>query len=369
MSGLPPGNFIEQLSDKEIYWRDRYDWLLESGYRLRPRYKPDWVPSWITNPQLFFVDCEDSLTNPRGIICDAIRLKDKSQVVLKRVNKTKHQNELDIHCYLSEKSDPKNHTVPLIEILNPEDCPSDSIVVMPQCRAWNTPEFETVGEVVDFIGQLFEGYKYLHENLVAHRDVKKENIVMESTALSEEHFHIFDQDFSLDLTKKVSPSKTRTEGKPRYYIIDFGISRHYEGTENPPYEITRMFGSDTSVPEFRNLEEPHNPFPIDVFCLGKMIYRKALCSKAETLGFEWLVPLLEDMTRTDPASRPTMEEVVTRYGELTRGLREGKLRSKFALDWDTMDWFDHATRVIPHWWKRMCFTVARTPAIPTYRPD
>ena len=39
----PPGS---KLSNNEIFWRDHYDWLLESGYLLRPRYKPGWEPSW-----------------------------------------------------------------------------------------------------------------------------------------------------------------------------------------------------------------------------------------------------------------------------------------------------------------------------------
>jgi hypothetical protein len=34
------------LSEGEIYWRDHQKWLLECGYRLRPRYDPGWIPSW-----------------------------------------------------------------------------------------------------------------------------------------------------------------------------------------------------------------------------------------------------------------------------------------------------------------------------------
>lgn len=34
------------LLEDEIFWRDRYDWLKEHGYTLRPGYKPDWVPPW-----------------------------------------------------------------------------------------------------------------------------------------------------------------------------------------------------------------------------------------------------------------------------------------------------------------------------------
>lgn len=47
------------LSAEELFWRDIQPFLLERGYRLRPRYAPDWSPSWVgtdINP----VYCEDS---------------------------------------------------------------------------------------------------------------------------------------------------------------------------------------------------------------------------------------------------------------------------------------------------------------------
>jgi endonuclease YncB( thermonuclease family) len=42
----------------EVYWRDLQPWLVESGYMLRPRYRPDWVPSW-TNNKRNWRDLED----------------------------------------------------------------------------------------------------------------------------------------------------------------------------------------------------------------------------------------------------------------------------------------------------------------------
>lgn len=50
----------KELLEGEKYWRDHYDWLLQSGYQLRPRYRPGWVPSWKgTNKIPLF--CEDSV--------------------------------------------------------------------------------------------------------------------------------------------------------------------------------------------------------------------------------------------------------------------------------------------------------------------
>ncbi len=46
------------LSNAEFFWRDHYRFLEEKGYRLRPRYSPDWKPSWLsTNRDRF--ECED----------------------------------------------------------------------------------------------------------------------------------------------------------------------------------------------------------------------------------------------------------------------------------------------------------------------
>ncbi|KAJ6625330.1 hypothetical protein B0H10DRAFT_2003051, partial [Mycena sp. CBHHK59/15] len=37
------------LEDFEIFWRDLQPWLQQSGYMLRPRFRPGWVPSWKTS--------------------------------------------------------------------------------------------------------------------------------------------------------------------------------------------------------------------------------------------------------------------------------------------------------------------------------
>ncbi len=49
-----------RLTVSELFWRDRYDWLLQRGYRLRSRYKPDWKPSWEGTNKIWF-DCSDGV--------------------------------------------------------------------------------------------------------------------------------------------------------------------------------------------------------------------------------------------------------------------------------------------------------------------
>lgn len=38
---------IGDISRSEAWWRDRYYSIRDSGYELRPRYHPQWEPSWI----------------------------------------------------------------------------------------------------------------------------------------------------------------------------------------------------------------------------------------------------------------------------------------------------------------------------------
>ncbi|RXW14656.1 hypothetical protein EST38_g11206 [Candolleomyces aberdarensis] len=199
---------FETLNPGEKYWRDKYRWLLDSGYRLRTRYHPDWIPSWNTNPRLHYAACEDSIANHRIAICDAVKVDDNSTVILKRVSPAGDTEELEIVEYLAEeprKSDPRNHSVPILEILQPADQPVEKILVMPLCRPWDSPEFETLGEAAGCIRQLLEGVLYLHENRIAHRDIKSDNFMMD-TSLFTKPFHPLSYNRSLDAKHQVHAS-------------------------------------------------------------------------------------------------------------------------------------------------------------------
>lgn len=54
----PETSYREPLDEDETYWRDRYLWLKERGYLLRPRYHPDWAASWKANKKKDWI-CED----------------------------------------------------------------------------------------------------------------------------------------------------------------------------------------------------------------------------------------------------------------------------------------------------------------------
>jgi hypothetical protein len=54
----PEDRFYELALDEEM-WRDRFLFLLERGLELRPRYRPEWTPSWL-GTNMIPEYCEDS---------------------------------------------------------------------------------------------------------------------------------------------------------------------------------------------------------------------------------------------------------------------------------------------------------------------
>ena len=95
------------------------------------------------------------------------------------------------------------------------------------------------------------------------------NIMLDPTHLYPQSFHPMATDLSRDFTGNAKHF-TRTQRPPKYYFIDFGISRRYDPSETNPREIP-IWGGDKSVPEFQNSNEPRDPFATDVFYIGNAI--------------------------------------------------------------------------------------------------
>ena len=58
--GSQPDAKLETLQGSEVFWKDHFTWFKEQGYQLRPRYAPDWIPSWTrTKKRKFVLECED----------------------------------------------------------------------------------------------------------------------------------------------------------------------------------------------------------------------------------------------------------------------------------------------------------------------
>ena len=124
-------------------------------------------------------------------IRDATRVSDGTSVALKFIHPSEHPYKIDISSLSSEglASDPRNHCIPIYEVLIVPDVKVSAILVMPLLRTYNDPPFQTFGEAVDFMRQLIEvrnisallslwltigglkGLQFMHSHHVAHRCV------------------------------------------------------------------------------------------------------------------------------------------------------------------------------------------------------
>lgn len=121
-------------------------------------------------------------------VLDAIRIKDDSRVVLKYVLAKGNEHQIALYLSTSQlRSDPRNRTVPLVEVIS---LPSDNdhvLLVMPYLRVFNKPRFHCRGEVIDALRQflqvscvwlplwvyllivVLQGLEFMHEHSIAHR--------------------------------------------------------------------------------------------------------------------------------------------------------------------------------------------------------
>ena len=95
----------------------------------------------------------------RGHALDAVRISDGEMVFLKRVDHKTHPEELKIAMLFNSeplKSHPKNHCVPIFEVLDISEEEDKVILVMPLLCKFDRPRFDTVGEVVGFLEQVLQ---------------------------------------------------------------------------------------------------------------------------------------------------------------------------------------------------------------------
>lgn len=320
------------LNSSERWWAEHYEWLDERGYQLRPRYAPGWAGSWKTSKKEWW-EAEDGVyQGPSAVVMDASRKSDGKYVTLKRVEHDKHPHERDIAEYLQQDSlasDPKNHCVKILEYLPlPNGC--TTIFVMPLLREYDDPMFETVGELIDCLQQLFEGLQFMHQHQVAHRDCNPRNAMMDATTLFQDPWHPVYISHRRDSILKEARHYSRTQRPPTYYWIDFGISCRFDPDEATPRALP-IRGGDGTAPELQEQTRPIDPFPTDVYYLGNLMRRDYLDVMK---GLDFLKPLVHDMIQDDPDKRPTMDEAMTRFEDIRKTLSASTLRSPLQFDSD-----------------------------------
>ncbi|KAK7012651.1 hypothetical protein R3P38DRAFT_3016914 [Favolaschia claudopus] len=86
-SSLPPG-----LGTSEMYWFNRREFLLRQGYRLRPKFNPDFASKYHLLDETAMEEC--GILYSRPTIMDVVRVSDGTKVMLKSVSTSIHQQSL-----------------------------------------------------------------------------------------------------------------------------------------------------------------------------------------------------------------------------------------------------------------------------------
>ena len=92
-------------------------------------------------------------------LLDGTRLSDGAYVALKIVRQSENPEEVEIAQFLTSeplRSDCSNHCVPVYDTLPVPDDGDLVIMVMPLLRSYTSPAFYTVGEVMEYLRQVFE---------------------------------------------------------------------------------------------------------------------------------------------------------------------------------------------------------------------
>ena len=239
---------------------------------------------------------------------DAVRITDQEIVSLKRIDVSKHPREESIIRYFSTPPldmDPSNHCIPVYDVLHPPDDHDTILLVMPYLVRVDDVKFATLGEIIEFLRQLFEVGRLRDHSFILYdaikvlplgaklhalsssrtlvrtscthitvfsthpSDVHMLNVMMDPHELFRPLPHPVDHNRSYDFKGKTKRF-IRTGHPTRYYYIDFGLSHHFAQQHTPRVHV--MFGGDKSVPEYRDPLTPKDPYKIDVYCLGNLIY-------------------------------------------------------------------------------------------------
>lgn len=299
---------FETREYEEENWSQLEDLFNAHGYNFRPRLRKGWTPSWHTtgksplhseDGEILRTHLVDAYTNDGKCVCIKLVRRGDSESRIAQMLSTK---EL--------RADPRNHCVPIIEVIDDPGDDRKSYMVMPLLRNADSPPFQYVKEIVDFVDQVLEGLVFLHEKGVAHRDCVMHNFLMDGDAMYPEGFHPVKFAYKRDYSGYATYIPRSVAGV-RYYFADFGISTHIPEGAREKF-VTGILGRDQDPPELSE-SVPYDPFKLDVFIIGNML-KQEFCNTFTNTDF--LLPLTRELTRTDPEQRPTAEQAFNQWLEI-----------------------------------------------------
>ncbi|KAJ7112949.1 kinase-like domain-containing protein [Mycena epipterygia] len=309
------------LYPNEEFWVDNQPFLLAQGYQLRPRYHPEWVPSWTLKTN-FYQEYEDALSVHQNRVLDATRLQDGKKVILKRIETD--GDEISIFKYLSDpsmRSDPRNRMIPLLDIIAMPDSPW-SFLVMPYCRRFNYPPFHCRNEFVDAMTQFMKGLQFMHAHNIVHFDIAPQNMVMNESQVVPKGSHFSDPRTHTGFYRLFSWNDRCTVDPVHYYYIDFGLSLYFpEGKDT-----ARQLGTLRTFPTIPELSYnvPYNPFNVDIFQLGLTMH-KLIDSYPDLEDFRLVA---KNMTATNPNDRPAPGDALTHFRSIADAMAPSMLSAQ-----------------------------------------
>ncbi|KAJ6463418.1 kinase-like domain-containing protein [Mycena sanguinolenta] len=312
--------FNPALYIAERFWVSMQPFLFAQGYQLRPRYHPDWIPSWTTGSQRH--DREDRAGD---CVLDAIRIGDGKKVVLKRVETNSPEIGFikSLNCP-SVRDDPRNRTIPLLDIIGPAPDTSWAFLVMPYCREFNYPPFHCRSEFVEAMTQFLEGLQFMHENNIVHGDIAPQNMVMDESRVVPRSSHFAEPHTHTGLDNQLFFWKNRcTVGPVAYYYIDFGLSLHYPGGKDTALITGKLRNFRGTIPELSQ-RVPYNPCMVDICQLGLTI-AKLVDTYPDLEDFR---PLADAMTARNPMDRPSPQEALAHLRSVADTMTPSKLRAQ-----------------------------------------
>ncbi|KZW02824.1 hypothetical protein EXIGLDRAFT_744343 [Exidia glandulosa HHB12029] len=343
------------LGPFEYWWACNYNLIFERGYRLRDRYAPNALDSWLngimsddearrkglldkpvsrtcSSDELVTTALQDDdIDLCKGM--DAQRVSDNGQVWIKRCSLKSPDDppesvmELVINAMIKDENDPQNRFLPLLDHFVVHDETSWEFIdynerfvclVFPWVIPVDQHPWRIAAEAMDFVRQLLEGLSFLHRRRIAHRDIHRDNILMSPLPIFYAGVNplrnINVTALMDDLIEK--PYRDRIEVPASYWYIDLGLSSYFrEGSphqvswEGGVHKLPEVFGTTTPSVEER-LNPPavlYDPFVGDVWQLGttlRIFFGKSIPS---------LNPLFRAMTDWDPSKRPTADQCLADF--------------------------------------------------------
>jgi len=183
-------------------------------------------------------------------------------------------DEYEIHSFLSNIKSERNHT---ISILDEVMLGIEKMIAMPNEQVLpNMPAsvFKTSGN--DLAHQFLEGVQFMHKNKVAHLDLKPDNILV-----------------------------TRTTGRLRLLIIDFGVSVQVDTEESwiKGYRGTKGW----AAPELR--DEKYQPIRADLWSAGQVLEYISRRQHAVTNSLFKYKSLAKELLHHNPLERPLLSKL------------------------------------------------------------